>query len=272
EYAYPLTLDALSHLMEIPPSDRSEIKSSVHRVTEALDPMFTPRMQHDWFDAMDSLVKYFGERIAVSRGLNTSSPNLLDRLSHHGRAAGMDEYEITCMTAFIMLAGFETTAGTLGNAMNALLDGPAREEFVPEITRQQALECIRFDPIGQMTPRLVLEPFEVEGHRFHKDDRIWCILGAANRDPRVFERPNELDLERTGVKPLSFGAGIHTCIGAQVATIVIQSGLSRMGRQFSRISRVSDERQWRKSIAVRELAELPLRGQRRDVPPHQTND
>ena len=117
-------------------------------------------------------------------------------------------------------AGHETTVNLLGNGTLALLsDREQWEKLVadPELIPGAVEEMLRFDSSVQMTSRTALEDVEIGGTTLKAGESVVCLLGAANRDPDQFDLPDKLDVTRKSVRPMSFGGGIHMCIGAPLA-------------------------------------------------------
>ena len=170
--------------------------------------------------------------------------------------------EIVATAILLFAAGFETTTNLLGNGLLALLTHPeqlADWRAHPDIAPSAVEELLRFDSPVQFNIRCALEPADLLGEPLQRGDRIIVLQGAANRDPARFERPDDLDLRRENNAPLSFGWGIHHCLGAALARmegeIAFHALLSRLGT----IELRTDQPQWRPGFTLRGLLELPLR-------------
>src|SRR5207302_10183880 len=125
------------------------------------------------------------------------------------------------LTANIMLlfgAGHETTVNLIGNGLLALYRSPDQLALLkanPALITNAIEEFLRYDSSVQLTGRVALEDIEdLGGKRIPKGESVLCLLGSANRDPAAYpDRPDRLDIARPNVKPLSFGGGIHFCLG-----------------------------------------------------------
>ena len=110
----------------------------------------------------------------------------------------------------------------------------------------------------QLTGRVALEDIEVGGVAVAKGESVLCLLGSANRDPAVYPDPDRLDITRPNVRPLSFGGGIHFCLGAQLARIEAEVAISTLLRRFPNL-RLDDAEnpEWRPTFVLRGLKRLP---------------
>jgi cytochrome P450 len=119
-------------------------------------------------------------------------------------------------------------------------------------------ELLRYDSPVQVIGRAALEEVSVGGMEFKKGDTILCLLGAANRDPAVYADPDRLDLTREGIRPLSFGGGIHYCLGAQLARIEAQIAIATLLRRLPNLTLDHPEApDWRQTFVLRGLSTLP---------------
>jgi cytochrome P450 len=170
--------------------------------------------------------------------------------------------ELVAFAALLFAAGFETTANLLGNGFWQLHAHPeqwARWCDEPAIRSAGVHELLRYDPPVQVTQRIALEPLEVGGIRIPSGRQLTVLLGAANRDPRVHPDPDALDLTRSPCRPLSFGFGIHHCIGAALAQVEVEIALGMLADRFPRVRPVDPlHASWRRSIVFRGLTELPV--------------
>ena len=139
-------------------------------------------------------------------------------------------------TAILLLnAGHEATVHTTGNGVKSILESgldPATLFADDEQTAATVEECLRFDAPLHMFTRYALSDLDYEGLQLRKGDVIGLMLGAANRDPKRFANANRFDPFRTDGANVSFGAGIHFCIGAPLARIELQVAFSELFRRL----------------------------------------
>ena len=141
-----------------------------------------------------------------------------------GERLTTDELITTCI--LLLNAGHEATVHTLGNGVKALLEHGAPEAMLtPDRIEGTVEEVLRFDPALHLFTRFAYEEMELFGHPFRRGDRVGCLLAAANRDPAVWAEPARFDPARPVQTNLSFGAGIHFCVGAPLARLELQIAL-----------------------------------------------
>ncbi|MDB5403128.1 MAG: cytochrome, partial [Rhodopila sp.] len=155
-----------------------------------------------------------------------------------------------------------TTVNLIGNGLYSLLRHPDQWQILrddPKLIPNAIEEILRFESPVQAVSRTVLEPIELGGMALEKNEMVVSLIGGANRDPAVFEHPERLDIARKDLRPLSFGGGIHFCLGAQLARIEAAVVFETIARRLPTL-RLSDPDQpkWRPSFVLRGLTELPV--------------
>ena len=166
------------------------------------------------------------------------------------------------MLRLLLIAGNETTANLIGNGILALLRNPEQLRRLrddPGLIPAAVEELMRFDSPVQTDFRRVLADCEVNGFPVRKRDNIVVLLGAANRDPEMFENPDRLDVGRDQRSHLSFGRGIHHCLGAPLARLEGRIVLEMLLERFSEIGLLTDRPRFHRTIVLRGLESLPLR-------------
>ncbi len=170
-----------------------------------------------------------------------------------------DELISTCI--LLLNAGHEATVNVIGNGTLALLQNPeqlADWRTAPERTASAVEELLRFDTPLHLFNRWVLEDLTVGGLELKQGMEVSLVLGAANRDPRVFDQPHRLDLTRTPNPHTSFGAGLHYCLGAPLARLELQIALPILWARFPRLE-LAEAPSFKNSYHFRGLESLWLR-------------
>jgi len=143
-----------------------------------------------------------------------------------GAGRGLTDDEIVTMGILLLNAGHEATVHALGNGVRAILEHvPAAAADVVASPAGHVEEMLRFDAPLHMFTRYALEDVEVAGEGFRRGDVIGLLLASANRDPEKFAAPDRFDAARSPNPHVSFGAGIHACVGAPLARLEMQVAL-----------------------------------------------
>jgi cytochrome P450 len=169
--------------------------------------------------------------------------------------------ELTANIILLFGAGHETTVNLIGNGLLALHRNPGelrRLQDDPSLVSNAVEELLRYDSSVQVTGRVALEDVAVGSTAVLKGDGVLCLLGAANRDPAVYPEPDRLDVTRRNIRPLSFGGGIHFCLGAQLARIEAEIAISTLLRRLPSLRLDdADHPEWRPAFVLRGLQSLP---------------
>jgi cytochrome P450 PksS len=173
--------------------------------------------------------------------------------------------EMVAMLFLLLFAGHETTTHLISGSVYELLKNPGLRDWLEEDWSRTDLaveEFLRFvTPVQFTKPRLVRKDVELGGVRLKKGDKVMPMLAAANLDPRANERPEKLDLERKPNRHIAFGAGIHFCLGHQLARIEGACALKALFRHWPKLELAVDEAQikWRRRPGMRAIEQLPVR-------------
>lgn len=262
--ALPLPVSVISEMLGVPADDWPGIRDPVTALVASLEPGATVDELRASMEARDTLVEYFDGLIAR----RTAEPTD-DLLS--GLIAARDDHdklshaEVLSVAILLFAAGAETTTNLIGNGMNALLQHP--EEMAklwadPSLVPAAVEEVLRYDSPVQLDGRTALEPAEFADLSIEPGDRVITLLGGANHDPDVFDDPDRFDIGRYATTPaaepvMSFGSGIHYCLGANLAKVEGQEALAGLIRRFSSIE-PAGHRPYRHRMVLRGLESCPI--------------
>jgi cytochrome P450 len=261
DFAYPLPALVICELMGVPVSDRDLFKGLSGDVAPILDPVTPPEKMQRALAALGQFVMYFAGLIEQRR--TDPQDDLLSALiaaEEGGEHLTLEELFSLCVLVFI--AGHETTQNLIGNGLLALLRHPdqlKQLETDPSGIRNAVEELLRYDSPVQLTVRSALEDIEVAGVTVKKGNEVIVLLGAGNRDPSRFEDPDRLDIAREKPQVVSFGAGVHFCMGAPLARLEAQIAFTELLARLPNIELAVDEPPWRKTLTLRGLDSLPVR-------------
>lgn len=241
ELAFPLPFTVISEMLGMPEGDRDQLRAWSHTITQILDPLLAVEHTEAIFEASDRMHEVVKDAIAWKRTRNDD-----DLLTGLIRAEDdgdvLDDDELIDNVTLLYLAGHETTVNLIGNGTNALLDHRSELERLvadPSLDVNAVEELLRFDSPVQFSRRIALEPIEIGGFTIEPGEFAMTGLGAANRDPRKFGADADtLDLSRENAREhVSFGSGVHHCLGAALARLEGQEAIGRLVRRFPNLER-----------------------------------
>jgi len=260
-FARLLPIQVICEMLGIPAEDRHrfiEVDETAGRILDPT-PMTPEELERANRDTLEGAA-YFDA--LCERRRREPTDDLLTAMvqseTEHGR---LTREELSANISLLFGAGHETTVNLIGNGLLALYRN--RDELT-KLRNDRSLipnaveELLRYDSSVQLSGRTALEDAEIAGHRIDAGAQVLTLLGAANRDPAQYDDPERLDVTRQNVKPLSFGGGIHHCLGAQLARI---EGAEAFDELLTRLPNLElddvAQPQWKPTITLRGLIELP---------------
>jgi cytochrome P450 len=247
-------------MLGVPASDHEMLRSWTADAVKALDPSDDMTVFFPAAEAIRAIRAYFDKLVEERRrapGDDLLSQLIVaedegDRLSHD---------ELLDTTVLLFGAGHETTVNLISGGVLNLLRHPeqlARLVEDPILIGPAIEELLRFGPPVQMAVRMATVDIELAGEQVQKGTQLIPLIAAANRDPEVFDQPDRLDIGRTDNRHISFGGGIHLCLGAPLARIEGQEAIGRLLRRFPSLSLVDDVVEWKPTSSIRGPARLPI--------------
>lgn len=227
-YAAPLPAIVIAEMIGLPREMAPQLLDWSNRMVRMYMFGVDAEVEADADAAADAFIEYLTGVLAERRKRPTDDllTHLIDAEVEGER---LSEPEIIATTILLLNAGHEATVHTTGNAVKTILESgrePGELFATPESTAALVEECLRYDPPLHMFARYALEDVSFGGVEFAAGDKVGLLLGSANHDPRRFERPDEFLPGRDDAGNVSFGAGIHFCIGAPLARIELQTSLA----------------------------------------------
>lgn len=242
-FAFPLPVTVIAELLGVPVEDREKFKDWSSKITLGLDVSGRPSRLINSFLAMEQLRKYLTRIIEGKRkspGNDLISSLIAAQLEDHQR---LSQEELLSNSVLILIAGHETTTNLIGNGVYTLLSNPEQKRsFIetPGMVGNAVEEILRYDPAVQLVRRIVREDTEIGGVKLRVNDGMTILFGACNRDPRVFDEPDRFDIQRQNIRHLTFGGGIHFCLGAELARTEARIALSLLFRRFPNLALAKD--------------------------------
>ena len=171
----------------------------------------------------------------------------------------LTDQELAALTVNLFFAGFETTEGLISNMVRALSDNPDQLALLrnnPELIDPAVEETLRFDSSIQKQSRIAGEDIDIHGLKIKKGDYVHFMIGAANRDPLRFSNPERFDITRWDAGNVSFGHGIHFCIGAPLARLEARIAIRQLIERMPQIKVIEPLPRYAELFAVRKPLEL----------------
>ncbi len=260
DLADPLPLAVIADLLGIPEEDRGHLKAWSNDFVGLLDPIQSEADPETMERAFDELRAVMHRVFAARR--SEPRDDLVSGLVQAGDGEVLSEAELDSLCVLLLVAGNETTTNLIGNGTLALLHHPAQRHALqdgPEASRRAIEELLRYDSPIQATDRVASEDFEIGGRRVRKGQIVGLLIGAANRDPAAFTRPDELDVTRENNPHLAFGHGVHFCLGAQLARLEGRHALTTLFERYPDLAARGEAGPWKRSLVLRGLSSLPVR-------------
>jgi cytochrome P450 len=258
EYTSLIPIAVIAEMLAIPRDETRDLHAIGESTTRLL--ATTSASWRDFREAMKALREfepYLAAHIERLRQDDTANSILSDVI----RAGDLTDLEITMLAGLILGAGFITTTHVFGKAVVALLRHPdqlAALRASPDGWPNAIEEILRYDTAVQMAARVATEDVEIHGYPVRAGEAIFLLLGGANRDPAVFERPAAFDITRTNAREhVSFGSGVHACLGATLARMELQIGLQSLFEHFPQLS-LAGEPTFNDSILLHGFKHLPV--------------
>jgi len=237
DFAAAIPIDVIGNLLAIPQDQREPLRDWSLAILGALEPTLTPEMHAAGNRAVTEFLAYL-EVLVAERRRNPGDPtrDVLTRLIQGEDDGGrLSESELLQNCIFILNAGHETTTNLIGNTLVTLAHEPAivrRLIDEPAVMKPAIEEFLRYESPVQLGNRMTMADTAIAGHAIEAGTGITLCIGAANRDPEVFENPDRLDIDRWPNRQLAFAFGIHQCVGLAVARLEGTVAIGRFLRRF----------------------------------------
>ncbi len=263
DFAFRLPVTIICDMLGIPEEHREVFYKGSRDGGRILDPVPLTPQEIAAANANGAMARMYFEQLFELRRRNPGDDLTTQLVQAEEAGDKLSNEELTANIILLFGAGHETTVNLIGNGLLALCRNPDQLALLkanPSLIGNAIEEFLRYDFSVQLTGRVTLEDIEdLGGKRIPKGESVLCLLGSANRDPAVYpDQPDRLDITRPNVKPLSFGGGIHFCLGAQLARIEAEVAISSLLRRLPEL-RLDDAEnpEWRPTFVLRGLKRLP---------------
>jgi cytochrome P450 len=265
DFAYPLPARVIADLLGVPRDDVDDLKRwSDDLAAFVLTSRTNPERYRTGARAIREMTEYFGSLIERRR-LDPGSDVTSGLIAAHDEGDKLSAEELVANCVLLLFAGHETTTHLIGNGLQALMRHP--EQFADlkahagdrAVIRNAVEEMLRWDGPILAGVRVVTEPFALHGRELQRGDRLFPFVAAANRDPEMFPDPDRFDIHRTEAgRHVTFGYGIHFCLGAPLARLEGEIAFTALLRRFESFVLEEPRPVWSDSLNVRGVEALPV--------------
>ena len=263
DFAYPLPIIVIAEMLGVPPEDRDRFKGWSNDVARVLEPGANRDEVRRATRSRTELTQYFAG-IIEQRQSRPQNDLISAMIAAEDEGDRLSRDELLSTLVLLLVAGNETTKNLIGNGLLTLIQHPAQIQQLrdnPELMDSAIEELLRFDSPVQLDRRIALEDVEIGGQQIRRGQSVLMLIGAANRDPDEFVEPDNLDLDRTGQSQISFGRGIHHCLGAPLARLEAQVAFGKLLERFADFQLLKRP-VFKDHIVLRGLKSFPVRVQR----------
>ena len=259
DFGLPLPMTIITEILGVPTRDRHRFHKWSQAVVSLSSPKATLRVIPSVWMFIRYLRRFFETRRRDPQDDLASALILTEEAGDK-----LSEDELLAMVFLLLIAGHETTVNLIGNGMLALLEHPDQMELLrrnPAMVRTAIEELLRYtSPVFTSTERYARDDISLQGVTIPRGEMILGVIGSANRDETIFENADSLELTREPNKHLSFGHGIHFCVGAPLARLEAQIAISTLLRRLPdlRLRVAAESLRWRPSMFLRGLESLPV--------------
>jgi cytochrome P450 len=261
-YAFPLPFMVISELLGMPEGNRDELRGWSHTMTLSLEPYLDDATARTVVGAADNMVRHVDEAIEWKRR-HPADDLLTAMIAAEEDGDRMTAEELQIQVILLYLAGHETTVNLIGNGTLALLRNRDQYERLvadPALDAPAVEELLRYDSPVQLSRRIAMTEIEVGGETVDAGEMILTLLGSANHDEGKWgPTADDLDLGRDGASAhLSFGSGVHHCLGAALARLEGAEAIPALVRRFPDMEVATDRPAWNGRVVLRGLDALPV--------------
>jgi cytochrome P450 len=261
DFAIPLPVTVIAQMLGVPAADRDRLRDWSVAFGKLINGrILSPQELAEAQLGVLAFVKYFRDLI-VERRQHPADDMLSGLIEVEERGDRLNTEELIVNLILLLAAGHGTTTHLLGNGLLALSRHPdqwRRLVAAPTLAPTAVNELLRYDGPVQSTGRQASEDIPLANKTIKQGQRVTVFLGSANHDEAHFAEPEVLDLQRSDARPLSFGHGIHTCLGAALARMETQVAFNELARRFPKLEADTTAPQHNPSISFRGLMALPV--------------
>ncbi len=259
QLAKPLPAIVIAQLLGLPEEDLERFQDMSARLL-GISAIGNNEKMDAGIYANSQLTEYF--KIVIAQKRLAPGEDLISRfIEAEEEGDHLTADEMISMCVLLLLAGHETTTRTISNGMYTLLRHPEQLEMLkqnPELTPNAVEEILRFEPPIQTVPRFAVNDIDFYGKRIMKNQKIEAVIASANRDSAANPNPDQFDVTRKNVRHISFGHGIHLCLGLSLARLETKIAINALLKRFPNMEMAEQNIEWSRSPIIRSIDNLTI--------------
>lgn len=263
DFAFPLPANVISVMLGARPDDLWIMRDwSRDAVTVSLGGVGVEDRRQRAQTALLEFKEYLRPVLADRRANPRENDLITELLAAQEEGEKLTVDEILASAMLLLIAGHETTQNLIANSVVTLLNHPDQFDLLrdePTHTRNAVEEVLRYDAPVKATIRQVSEPMEIRGQQLAENDRVLVVFSSANRDPDKYANADEFDIMRGDASHLTFGQGIHFCLGAPLARLETQVALEALMQRLPKLELNGETIEYEPKLITRAPVAVPVR-------------
>jgi cytochrome P450 len=261
DLAHRLPVIVICDMLGIPEEHRAPFLAGSNVNGRILEPVPMTREEMDQANFNTQMASVYFKQLCDLRRREPQDDLTTELVRAEEAGDKLTAEELEANIGLLFGAGHETTTNLIGNGLLALHRQPEQWERLkadPSLIPNAVEEVLRYDSSVQLSGRVTNTEVEIGGVKLSESESIVVLLGAANRDPAQYPDPDRLDVGREHIRPMSFGGGIHHCLGAQLARLEAELVFAALIERMPNLTLPEkDKPAWRRSFTLRGLSKLP---------------
>jgi cytochrome P450 len=262
DLAFPLAVKVMALMLGVPAADLVRFRGWALAIDLVLEPvnLISPEVFREGDRVIGELTEYF-RSLAAQRRQEPRDDLLSALVEVEAEGKRLNTDELLAMCILILFAGHASTVNLIGNGTLALLRHPDQWALLrsnPDLIKSAVEELLRYDSSIQVARRIAMEELEIGGQKVRKDQEVFLLLGAANRDPEQFPDPDRLDITRADNGHLAFGDGVHYCLGAPLVRAEAQVAFAALVKRMPNLKLATDMLEYQQTVSFRGVKAMPV--------------
>ncbi|RSL30078.1 cytochrome P450 [Salibacterium salarium] len=257
DFAFPFASLVIAKIIGIPDDDKNIFREWALSLIQSIDVTRSRRSIVAGNKTTLEMLSFFKD--LIQKRIQSPQDDLISELLHQEKDRKLTEEELLSASVLLVIAGHETTVNLISNSLYCLLTNPKEYDKLienPSLIASAIEECLRYESPTQMIARVASEDVELNKVQIKKGDHVYVLIGAANRDSKQFSNADVFDITRNPNPHLTFGSGIHFCLGSALARLEAQIAIKTLLQNVVNIHLETKDVEWRKLVSFRAMKEM----------------